>query len=46
MNAVKLNEGFDLVCVWPATLIGKNMHQILKIGSKMSSILKYNILKK
>ena len=23
MNAVKLNEGFDLVCVWPATLIGK-----------------------
>ena len=23
MNAVKLNEGFDLVCVWPATLIGE-----------------------
>lgn len=23
MNAVKLNEGFDLVCVWPATLVGK-----------------------
>ena len=22
MNAVKLNEGFDLVCVWSATLIG------------------------
>lgn len=23
MNAVKLNEGFDLVCVWSATLIGE-----------------------
>ena len=23
MNAVKLNEGFDLVCVWPAILIGE-----------------------
>ena len=23
MNAVKLNEGFDLVCVWSAILIGK-----------------------
>ena len=23
MNAVKLNEGFDLVCVWPATVVGK-----------------------
>ena len=23
MNAVKLNEGFDLVCVWSKTLIGE-----------------------
>lgn len=23
MNAVKLNEGFDLVCVWPATVVGE-----------------------
>ena len=23
MNAVKLNEGFDLVCVWSGTLIGE-----------------------
>ena len=23
MKAVKLNEGFDLVCVWPAIIIGK-----------------------
>ena len=23
MNAVKLNEGFDLVCVWSAILIGE-----------------------
>ena len=23
MNVVKLNEGFDLVCVWPATLVGE-----------------------
>ena len=23
MKAVKLNEGFDLVCVWPATLVDK-----------------------
>ncbi len=23
MNAVKLKEGFEIVCVWPATLIGE-----------------------
>ena len=23
MNAAKLNEGFDLVCVWPATVVGE-----------------------
>ena len=23
MKAVKLNEGFEIVCIWPATLIGK-----------------------
>lgn len=23
MNAVKLNEGFDVVCVWPATIVSK-----------------------
>ena len=23
MKAVKLNEGFDLVCVWPATVVGE-----------------------
>ena len=23
MNAVKLKEGFEIVCIWPATLIGK-----------------------
>ena len=24
MNAVKLNEGFDVVCVWPAAIVGKD----------------------
>lgn len=24
MKAVKLNEGFNVVCVWPATIVGED----------------------